>query len=445
MTGQASHEVDSHGSRAREGAVPRSSWQSLKWPVAIGIVATTLLGWAGFAERYPDQSTLDHLYQAICLFVFEAGVIPAPVPWQLQVARFAAPVVTGLTVAVAMLTILRERVQLMRARRMRDQVLVCGLGSRGVLIATRFAEAGYRVACVESDENNPHIALCRERGIPVLVADATDPYTLGRLGVGRAKYLLAVTGDDYRNAAIAGAARTANASRRRGTLACLADIESFDLCALLRESVLAATDDNAYSLRLMNIQEAGARIALRVAPPRTRVGHATHVVIIGLGQMGRALALSIAEEHRQPTAGPLRFTFIDARATVKIERLNIRYPWLSQVCTMRALDLEKGSPEFERCEYLFDTRGTLDVDAVFLCFEEDALAVNAAITVARHLTDTEIPLLVRVQMIGGLDQLLPKRENLHLFDLLDRACAVESFTQIADQGAPATCSTGDMP
>ncbi|MCX5731001.1 MAG: hypothetical protein NTY18_06525, partial [Deltaproteobacteria bacterium] len=65
------------------------------------------LGCIGFALRYPDLSFTDVAYRMLRLFVFEGGDVEPPVPWPLDIARFAAPVVAGLTAAVALAAIFR--------------------------------------------------------------------------------------------------------------------------------------------------------------------------------------------------------------------------------------------------------------------------------------------------------------------------------------------------
>jgi hypothetical protein len=211
----------------------RITWEAVRWPVTLGAVfAVFVLAYTGLAARFPGLSATDVAYRALRLFVFEGGDVDPPVPWPLDVARFAAPVVAGLTAAVALAAVFREQAQLLRARSMRGHVVVCGLGERGVLLAMRFKDAGRRVACIELDESDPHVSQCRARGIPVLAGDAADPGALRRVRAHRAAVVVAVCDSDQVDAGVATVTRELHRRFGRAPLACLAHIADLELCTL---------------------------------------------------------------------------------------------------------------------------------------------------------------------------------------------------------------------
>ncbi|MFM9058289.1 MAG: potassium channel family protein [Planctomycetaceae bacterium] len=85
-----------------------------------------------------------------------------------------------------------------RARRLRNHVVVCGLGSVGMAVARDLHASGTRVVVVDPRADDE---LHRETNprCPVIVGDATRPVILHRAGIERARALVACTSNDALN------------------------------------------------------------------------------------------------------------------------------------------------------------------------------------------------------------------------------------------------------
>jgi voltage-gated potassium channel Kch len=167
------------------------------------------LGTIGYAQQPPaaaDASPPSLLYYSLQLFTLQAQPLSDPIPPPLNVARFLAPLVAAYTAVTAVAAIFSEQLAAGRIWLLRDQVVICGLGRKGWLLAQAFLERGQRVVVVELNPANPAVELCRDQGGFVLVGDATVPETLRQAGVRQAHHLLAVCGDDAANAEIAASA-----------------------------------------------------------------------------------------------------------------------------------------------------------------------------------------------------------------------------------------------
>ncbi|WP_405010812.1 NAD-binding protein [Kitasatospora sp. NBC_01539] len=81
----------------------------------------------------------------------------------------------------------------------RGHVVVVGLGSVGIRVATLVHETGVPVVCVERDPQARGIAAVRALGIPVLVGDAPLASQLRSARIHHARALAAVTSDDAAN------------------------------------------------------------------------------------------------------------------------------------------------------------------------------------------------------------------------------------------------------
>jgi Trk K+ transport system NAD-binding subunit len=82
---------------------------------------------------------------------------------------------------------------------LRGHVLVIGLGSVGMQVATRLAAAGREVVVVEQRDDNRHLGQARALGLPVVIADATLPETLASVSLSSAAAVAVLTSDDLAN------------------------------------------------------------------------------------------------------------------------------------------------------------------------------------------------------------------------------------------------------
>jgi Trk K+ transport system NAD-binding subunit len=153
----------------------------------------------------PRMSFLDALYFA-SETITTVGFGESPFGQQSTFLRlfviglmFAGVIVTAIVVAFLADLLLSQRflqtAGLRRARRMRDHIVIVGLGSVGIRVVTDLAEAGYEVLVIEHDENNRYLPTCAELDVPVIFGNATMRQTLESAGVDRARGVAVLTQD----------------------------------------------------------------------------------------------------------------------------------------------------------------------------------------------------------------------------------------------------------
>jgi hypothetical protein len=240
-----------------------------RWPV-IGLLAlgTVVLGLIGFLDQTEllglGYGVIDAGYKTIQLFVLEWGGDDRIVPTTLEVARFAAPLVSGLAAAKALAVIFRVELERLWVRLAgRNHVVVCGLGSSGWNLSAALRSAGWRVAAidlVEPDRPATNWAL--------IIGDATDPDTLLRAAAHRARHIVTLCGDDATNIAVALAAHDVGPAE--STIHVLTTEP--DLAALLRTETYRTHQDPAPSFEFFTLEDRGARLLLdHLATPPERV------------------------------------------------------------------------------------------------------------------------------------------------------------------------------
>jgi Trk K+ transport system NAD-binding subunit len=162
-----------------------------------------------FSYVNPKMSWLDALYftsETITSvgfgdfsFAAQSGVLR----WFAIGLMFGGVTITAILVALISDLLLSRRfvhtAGLRRARRMRDHIIVVGLGSTGIRVVTDLVAAGYDVVVIEQDENNRLLSTVAKLDVPVIFGDSTMRQTLESSRIDRARGIAVLTHDDMEN------------------------------------------------------------------------------------------------------------------------------------------------------------------------------------------------------------------------------------------------------
>jgi hypothetical protein len=103
----------------------------------------------------------------------------------------------------------------------------------------------------------------------------------------------------------------------------------------------------------------------------------------------------------------------------------LRYPQLEHACELVACPIDPRSPEFQRAQFLFDSR---KARIVYICLTEDARSLSAALALLPQARKHHIQIVVRLTTDAGLATLLEGEDGagdsdyLKAFGLLNRMC-----------------------
>jgi hypothetical protein len=417
------------------------AWRENRWTVLLLFSAVALwLGYLGFQEHAraagEPRSVGDLIYLAVQLFTMNSGAVDQPVGWKLEVARVLAPLATAVAALEAFAAVMREQFEMYRIRRLRDHVVICGLGSRGHLLARSFKACGQPVVVVDPDPLPSSLRECREQGILVLPGDATQAMTLRLAGVEHARYLIGVCDSDGTNALIAATARGILPEKPERLLTCVLHIEEPSLCATLEES--AGVFGGSLRLSYFNVFAGGARAALARCPAFTpeeiASGTVPHVLLLGNGTLAESLVCELARQWEDARHGGqrLRVTLAGDGAETLRENVSARYPEFADSLDLRSAASDRLgrvrqagrfgpllSPEPSEAPPL---------RAVYVCFAEDAETVATSLQLRSQQAAAEVPILICIGESAGLATLLDASDGwspgdkLQAFGLLDLAC-----------------------
>jgi len=412
----------------------RRWWHDYQWTVILAVALLAVaLGCCGFARLpvepgEPARTWLGVLYLTLQLFTLESGAVQGAVNLPLQVARWLAPAVAAYAAVQALAVILQEQIDSLRLRWRRGHCVICGLGHKGLLLTQGLLDKGERVVVLEQDEANGKIGQCRSRGAIVLLGDAADWGWLHKAAAHRAKYVISVCGDDGANAEVASYARGLAENREGKRLTCLIHIASSQLFRSIRKHEMARQEDDSLRLEFFNVYDSETRRLLSQYPVFgegcVAVDEPPHLLVVGLGQMGESLVHQAVERwqlRHESTGQQLRITVVDADASRWEGAWRASYPGLQKACELGVRAIDVASPHLERAEL------PTDVTMVYVCLDDEAAGLSAALSLAGRYAEPNVPVVVCAAEEAGLAMLLGEPRggagaypNLRVFGVLDR-------------------------
>jgi voltage-gated potassium channel Kch len=375
--------------------------ESRNWyPLALvaGLAAVLALGTWGFA-RWQSAAWPDHVYRALQLFVLESGDgLVAPLPWQLEVARLAAPALTVTSTVIAAAALSRNRVDRLRARRRRHHVVVCGL-DRHAAAALALHDAGVAVVGVEADAATAGVRHCRHVRVPVVVGDPRDPFVLADAGVSTADHLV-ITDPALDVAGRVALAAVGLVEGREGTpLTIHLEIGDPALAALLRALKLSEHQAPSWQVEELDLADAGARVMLDELAPWPGSATSAEVVVVGRSPLGMAVAREARRRWVRSgrAAEDLTLSLLDETHPVQRHGLDDR-----------------------------------SVTAVYVCDPDETRALTTSLVMTRTLPGA--PVLVRLERARAFGELVRRdAASIHVISLdqavLTPAVLLDSTTE----------------
>lgn len=412
-------------------------WERYK-PAVLAVLAGTVvvLAMVGFSETKPSRPVLDSLYGSLQLFALN-GIASQNANVYVQIARYLGPCVLGYAAVGAILAMYGEQFNRFAVRRLRRHVVIAGLGAAGYRLANAFAADGWPVVAIDSDAANVSIVGCRERGIRVLVGDATDPKLLRQAGLDKATLLVALCGKDQVNIDVAAAARTLTAGDRSEVLTTLAGFDDFHLWQVMKAPALVDRDESAFRLELVNLWAVAAELLLEEHPPFPEHHPGSpHVVVVSDEGLADSLLIGVLRRWMAAERGAsdfLRLTLVGAPPEL-LEDLAERNPELGEIDSCRLELWDRGSigdngsglnagaapvaPTF--------AGAPTDASAVYVALASETAALATALTLRHRMGRwDETPIVVVVEddeagVAHAVKRGGPAMKGIHAFGWLSR-------------------------
>ncbi|GAA3944182.1 NAD-binding protein [Microbacterium soli] len=397
-------------------------WDRLGGIVMLGAVAAVfLLGLFGVA-RYSDIHDLGipfgtQLYITASLFLLENGSLDGQIPWALEIARWAAPVVLATAAIGTVVSVARHRVWALGVRSLRGHVVIVGLGERGWRAARSAKQAGRAVAVIETDAAGPHVRAARRLGIPVIVGSATEVSRLRAARLDRASRAIVLVGDAAETTAIADAVADLFRSPRlsfRPEFCCFLAVPDADTANDL--NALMHDPGAPFQREFFNLEDrSGPVIIDRWAGLLTTAGPPPPIIVIGADAVARSVIAAAARQwSARADDDVLEVHWLLSARSRGVERLLTDLGGTHG--SARIIVQELRSPD-SRGEIAATLHGLHTPPALVVVSERDdaeALSVLSCADVALRGTDTVV---VGVTEGPSLVRLLHGHDRIELFDV----------------------------
>ena len=396
----------------------RRSWVRAGFAVLFG-VAFGLGLWGFWTYRTaPDfawgTTAWDVVYYSVQLFVLgaEATNEGGDLPWQLQAARFLAPVATGYAVFEAVRSLFADQFVLMRTRRMRGHAVVVGRTPAAGLIAETLAARGALVARTTTG----------------------DAESLRNAGVSGAAVLYACEDDDKEPGVNVLTVAVANRADRDPDLPGLrlnAHVGDPELALALQARHLSHPEPG---VDFFTLSELVARSLARRDQTVAR-GAAPHISVVGHGTFGRALVVAFARLRSveiAPGGEPITVTLVGPGAQDAARALRARWPSVRAACRLVPV------------ETFADVQAVGTPERIYVCHDDDSDALRHALRDSDLWRAGECAVVLRLNRLAGLGGLFGAHDGAILDDLGGRLDVVEPATLLRRATAPGVLVHDDV-
>ena len=416
----------------------RKFWSENRW-ILLGLawLVGLALGYTGFyiyaIENGEDWTAGDIIYRTLQLVTMNSGAVAGKVNWMLEAARFLLPMLTAYTVLQALMHLFLEQTQKLRLRRLKDHVVICGLGRKGSRLAQELLGLGRQVVIIEKEPRQENVETFRRLGAIILDGDATNKDVLTSARIHHARNLVCLLGGDSGNLQIAYQAYQLTRSRQAGKLTCIIHLSSYDLLNLIRTSELSTEPGVRFELETFNPYERTARMLLEDSPGWREDSSPEDIpeslLVVGLGRLGEHLVIQAGYLwHLLNRQSRLCITVVDQDANEKTHNLLRKYPQLDKMCDLIPLqaDLLSVGP----LQNILADAGRQVLKQAYICLGDAILSLQVCLNLLQIPEHVTGPIWVRLSKEAGLVDLLEKPlpglgdvQRVRTFDFYDYACS----------------------
>lgn len=353
---------------------------------------------------------LDSLYFTIQLFVLNSVFETPPVP-ALHVARWTAAGVSFGAVGYAVTAFLLLWVGRIRIRRWKDHYIICGLGHWTIALIKELYERKKKVVVIEKNPRDELIPTCTQRGIPVIIGDATTEAILGRASLRQATCLIAFSNDDGTNIEITLAARRLlqSSPAENRPLTCYTQVVDRELMQTFEHHVSLGEPGGSLDVQLFNSYEIAARQAVaeaisHVTTEQLEAVESVHLILLGLSPMGESVVLQAVRNFHFGPHQSFKVTVVEPNRQA-VDAFFARYPALPELCAYRA---EIGTGVEQTIRGLITDAVCDPKQLVFLavCFAGDKPSLDSVLRLPRDVLVRGVPIYLWLSSPIGLPRVL---------------------------------------
>jgi len=415
------------------------------WGLLIGLFFVSLvLGLIGF-EHYYNYHDLEHdlaksFYNTFQLFVFEGGNLSGYIPWELHIARFTAPLVPLFALIMTILQIFRDQLGRLKISMMRNHVVIIGFGTKGKNIMEDLLRKKKKILIIDSDGDNPELGFIQHSRCRFMLGNATDGDVLKKANITHAEAVYLLTGiDNTQIRACLEIYQLIKDSDRRKEypLNCIMHLQRQELMNTLKSHNLVQNIEDAFALRVFNVNESSARDLFEENPP-DRIGipaksnTVVQILIFGFGLAGEALALQTALTGHYANGKKPKVLIIDRLAEEKVQAFLEKYPAFTDYCELKYIISEADSPQLINHVIPY-TEIPDTLTSIVLCFEDKTQNLLLGLQLDNVNFKEHVNIFIST---SDDDAFTTFHQNVKAYGLSSKVCSQESiFGEFLDKKA----------
>jgi voltage-gated potassium channel Kch len=409
-----------------------SLWDTIRSVIlVVTFTSACIFGPIGYLKYPLDGEPVywtNAIYHSAQLFLLHTPHFGKPVPWELEVARlFAATSTILILVNAALLIYRKQRIGFVLWRRS-DHIIVCGIGRRGVYVVEKLHEKGEKIVAIDINPEPEIIDRMNKMRIPLITGDATRREILLKAKINKAVKLYAFCREDTTNFSIADEVHHATKLDKK-VPECIIHINDTELRYALQTNHQGVQTENPG----LQFVDGYGPVAISVLQDRFPLDHdgikpgdekQVHLIIVGLGSMGKAIAVKAAQLGQFANRKKMRVSVIDLHAKHNLEALFFHHPYLTEVADFSFYEQEIHSRKSkDLINSWCEEKNTL-VNIV-ICFDNPSLVYDTTFNLLPEFNQKNVKVAVRVNDTQCFDFLLNENVKKMYPDLHIEAFGIE--------------------
>ena len=338
--------------------------------------------------------------------------------WALFLAQIIMPALAFMGVLKLVLQSLRRDVRVLWAQRLKDHIIVCGLGDTGRQIMESFRDAGKSVVVIALDGNTANALACERRHVVVLEGDAGQRGMLRLAGLHRANAVLMACGSDGTNLEIAIRARDALAKTKGRPVKILPELRSEWLYDLVRTQSAATLGSDRAEFQLFNLGANAARQLLRQPFFLRAAPGQPYLLFAGFGRVAAEIAVRAARCNFALPGQRLCATVLDSRGPASIASAQAACSEIGEIADINFVPCAFTDQDFSWQDAVLAGIKARPPMAVVVAVRPDDIALETATRFRKMLDSlglTATPVFVRIREQHKLGHFLSGLEAQPLF------------------------------
>jgi hypothetical protein len=433
------------------------------WIIFITGIFSFLIGSIGFLiDSNFKISFLNSFYLSAQLFIFQVDFTNRNLNGLIEIARWTAPFTLAFATVRTILIIVREEIEELKLKSFNEHVIICGLGHKGFRLAKDLFKANAKVIIIETNSNNEYINICKEKGMKVIIGNATHNFILNKANVKNAHALFAVADKDDINIAIAIKAfeiknnisdHIMNSELKQNNsvpdikqdqdqsklLRCYVHIGNLKLQSLFKQHYLFKIHDDKFEAIIFNIFDICARETIYDFVMKNYIhtihheNNPLHILIVGFGSMGESLMIEAAKMCHFSNGKKVIITVLDKRAKSKEDKFKLEFLYHKQLKDLIDIKFEKYDAKNIKENELLELQKISPFNIIYICSGNEASRIFVSLNLRNLLS--QIPIRIFMPEKSGFTplfetgQIFSETQNIEIYNMVDSAYKIKKIVR----------------